>query len=138
MAEYKLTYFNGRGVGEVARTMFHLSGTAFEDDRLPINIQNFAKPEFDVLQASGAFKNNMDSVPVLTYKGVTIGQSMAINCFVARQTGFMGSSDLEAARIQNVCENCRDIGDAFRAHVAGKDGEAKEAAKATFDLKWCT
>ena len=116
--------------------MFHLSGTAFEDDRLPINIQTFARPEFDALQATGAFKNNMDSVPLLTYNGVAIGQSMAIKCFVARHTGFMGTSDVEAARIQNVCENLRDISDAFKANVAGKDGEAKEAAKASFDLKW--
>ena len=34
MPSYKLSYFKGKGRGEVARLLFVYSGTAFEDERL--------------------------------------------------------------------------------------------------------
>jgi hypothetical protein len=36
MASYELTYFDGRGLGEVSRLIFAATGTQFKDTRLPI------------------------------------------------------------------------------------------------------
>lgn len=34
MVAYKLTYFNGRGAGEVIRQILHVAGQEFEDKRI--------------------------------------------------------------------------------------------------------
>ena len=34
MTSYKLTYFNGRGGGEICRLTFSAAGLEFEDERL--------------------------------------------------------------------------------------------------------
>jgi hypothetical protein len=40
----KLTYFNLRGVVEVARYMLHMGGAEYEDFRYPFDFSNWAKP----------------------------------------------------------------------------------------------
>jgi hypothetical protein len=45
----------------------------------------------------------------MTHQGVTFGQSWTIHRYVASQTGFLGTSALEAARIDNVVENIREL-----------------------------
>ena len=37
MAEYKLTYFNTKGLAEPARYMFAIAGVKYEDDRIPVD-----------------------------------------------------------------------------------------------------
>ena len=38
MPQYKLTYFNARGRGEVARILFAVTGQEYEDKRLEMNM----------------------------------------------------------------------------------------------------
>jgi hypothetical protein len=45
MTQYKLHYFNFRGLGELARLIFHYAGVAFEDVR-------FERSEWPQLKAS--------------------------------------------------------------------------------------
>jgi glutathione S-transferase len=108
----------------------------FEDDRLPLDVATFAHPEFDAMQANGEFVCNMNSVPILTYNGVKLGQSKAINRFVGRKLGFMGSNDVEAAQIDAIADHVVEIMDGINAAIRDKKDEALAAAKESFDLKW--
>ncbi len=113
--------------------MFSLAGQAYEDTRLSIDFATYAKPEFDALQKTGAFDVNMGGVPVLVFNGVSIGQSKSIERFVASKLGFMGANAVEAARIDNVCENVRDINDAYNSATAKKKDAELDQAK----VCWC-
>ena len=66
---YVLKYFDGRGVIENVRVMFNIAGQSFEDIRYPIDMETFAKPEFDADKAKGDFALNMDRLPLLSYNG---------------------------------------------------------------------
>ena len=68
---YTLTYFNGRGLGEIIRFLFVIAKVPYEDNRLTGETWTAGK-------AAGDFALNMDRVPILTYNGHKIGQSRAI------------------------------------------------------------
>ena len=75
---------------------------------------------------------NMDRLPLFVYDGVTIGQSKTIERFVAKKTGFMGTSDIDEALIDMITEHVRDIKQKYNDSKAGKSGEDLAAAKAAF------
>lgn len=84
---------------------------------------------------NGSYIANLNRVPVLTVDGsFTIGQSKAIERFVAKQFNLMGDSDLEEAAIDAFCEHIRDIKDAnARARTAaGSDDEERKKASEDF------
>ena len=54
MSSYKLTYFNGRGRGEIARMLFAAAGKEFEDVRIEF-------PDWPKLKSSKYNNNNNDS-----------------------------------------------------------------------------
>jgi glutathione S-transferase len=64
-------------------------------------------------------------VPILEVDGVTIFQSRAIENFLSRKFGFHGSNDIEAAQIEGIVEQIRDIRMATRENFNG--GDAKKA-----------
>jgi glutathione S-transferase len=119
-------YFELRGLGETSRLLLTIGGIAFEDVRYPIDIaNNFAHPEFDQLQAQGAFP--FYTVPVLEVGDVKISQSKAIERYLARETGLLGQSSLEAAQIEQLCEQWVDCVTAFSAVRWSQDAEKKAA-----------
>ena len=128
----KFTYFNARGLGETVRYLFELAETRYEDDRIeftfatPGDFSTISRPAFDELKQCGALVASMNKLPMLTVEGVSIGQSKAIERYVAKRFGFMGSTDLEGAQIDAICEHIRDM----------KDGYKKAKAAATLDEWW--
>ncbi|WAR26385.1 SCRY1-like protein, partial [Mya arenaria] len=75
MPSYKLTYFNGRGRGEISRLLFAAAGKAFEDNR--IEFANWGGLKKDTPQGT---------LPVLEIDGKRkISQSLAIARFLARE-----------------------------------------------------
>ena len=151
-AEYKLTYFNARGRGEITRLMFLISGTPFEDDRVPIDFHfgrdncvteagkhagwEMIRPEFEAALAAGEYATGMGQLPILTVTAAAcgarqIGQSMAIERYVARETGFLPIDPVEAAQVDQVAETARDI--KVRLQAAKRGGN--EANKAKFFAK---
>ena len=68
---------------------------------------------------------------MLEVDGQMIGESKAIERFVARLGGLMGANEVEAAQIDAMAEHVRDINTAYQKIRAMKD-EEKEAAMA----KW--
>jgi len=136
MPAITLNYFDARGVVEVTRFMLSAAGVEYTDNRYPMtfgvpgDFSTISRPEFDAAKAAGELDLNLGRVPVLVVDGVQIGQSKAIERYVAKQFGMMGSTDIEAALIDCLTCHIIDIKDAYNKakNAAGSDPEAKEAA----------
>ena len=62
---------------------------------------------------AGEFEAALGKVPILYVDGVALPQSKAMERYVAKQVGLMGSTPMEEAQIDAICEHQRDIRDAF-------------------------
>jgi len=115
MADFKLTYFNVRGRAELVRLIFEKSGIQYEDERL----------------TSDEWKNRKEStplgqLPVLTYKGTKIVQSLTMARFVAKKGGLAGSDEMEEVYCDMfVCSLWLDILDKLVPIFFEKDEEKK-------------
>ncbi|XP_063433553.1 glutathione S-transferase 1-like [Mytilus trossulus] len=98
MPSYKLSYFKGKGRGELARLMFAAAGKEFEDERLAGEEWLAFKP-----------KTPYGQVPVLTVDGKMINQSGAIVRFLARELGLYGKDNMENTRCDVILETINDI-----------------------------
>merc|ERR1712228_836862 len=111
MPTYKLIYFNGRGAAERTRIMFAIKKVEYEDFRYEVTFANpgdpttAERPEFERDKAAGKFTANLGELPILEVDGVQIGQSKAIERYVAKAIGMMGSTALEEAQIDAICEH---------------------------------
>lgn len=117
----KLIYFDGRGRGERIRYLYAVAGAEFEDYRYPTTYgvpgdrSTRQRPEFDAAKASGEHDINMGKLPILQVDDLKIPQSKAIERYVAKKYGMMGSTEEEYAFIDGICEHARDIGEGQRA-----------------------
>jgi prostaglandin-H2 D-isomerase / glutathione transferase len=115
----KLTYFNVRGLAETSRFLLALGGEEYEDFRYPLDVIDMSKhemkkDEFDKDKADGKLVTSLNKVPFLEVDGVTIPQSKSMERFLARRYNMMGSSDVEAAQIDAICESVRDFKDMYQ------------------------
>jgi prostaglandin-H2 D-isomerase / glutathione transferase len=110
----KLTYFNVRGLAETSRFLLALGGEEYEDFRYPLDVIDMKKDEFDKDKADGKLVTSLNKVPFLEVDGVTIPQSKSMERFLARRYNMMGSSDVEAAQIDAICESVRDFKDMYQ------------------------
>ena len=112
--QYKLTYFNTRALAETSRYLFALAHQEYEDSRLPSTPPGTTnRPAFDAIAESLPF----GQLPVLQVggdSGTVIAQSKAIERFLARRFGFMGSSDVESALVESIGEAIVDCRNAYR------------------------
>lgn len=131
----KLKYFDLRGAAEPARLLLAFGDEEYDDMRFEITPGTFDSPSFKAAKESGELQMNLNRAPVLvTSDGITIGQSKAIERFIARRLGLMGSSPIEEALVDCVAEHCRDVKDAqmrkgFSAFTKNKSDEEKATAK---------
>eukprot|EP00435_Cladocopium_sp_Y103_P074145 s58_g47.t1 len=148
MPSYKLTYFDIRGLAENARIIFAAAKQPYEDVRLtlafgtPGDFSTIQRPEFDKMKAEGLLDVSMGKVSRMVrgtakllgsrLERLRIGQSKAIERFLASQLGMMGSSPAEAAQVDQLGETVRDIKDAYQKVRGIKD----EAEKKTAMEKW--
>lgn len=114
MTNFKLCYFNGKGLAETSRLLFAVSGVEYTDFRYPIEIldlktYNFVRDEFEKDKKDGVLLNSLNKVPFLEVDGKVICQSKAIERYLARQFNLMGNDDLESAKIDSICECVRDF-----------------------------
>jgi len=117
-AKLSLAYWGGRGLGEISRQMMTVSGTDFTDDRRP------GPTAGDNVEA------NLGRLPVLSIPQPDgsveyIGQSSAVNYYVAKHCGMMGTNDVEAAKIMMLCAHVADMKTAF-TNVWPYGGETPE------------
>merc|ERR1719171_3085907 len=115
----KLTYFDIRGLAEIARFMFAHSGTAYTDERFsltfgtPGDFSTIKRPEFDEAKEKGELDVALGKVPILEVDGVKIGQSKAIERFVARKLGLMGDNEIQDFQIDSLSCHIQDIKEAY-------------------------
>lgn len=127
----QLLYFDARGAAELVRVLLNVGKIPFEDTRFSIiqNAGKFETPDFTKAKESGALKANMDRVPLMILdNGVNLGQSKAMERYVARECGMMGTTALETAVIDCVAEHVRDIKDKW-GKVRNIGGMAPNAEK---------
>ncbi len=133
-ANLELKYFDGRGVAETARVILALAEAEYTDTRFRFTPGSIVSPEFEKAKESGDLDANLGRAPLLVVDGAQIGQSKAIERFLANKFGFMGNSDIEAAQIDCIAEHCRDIKDAqakkgFSMFTRDKTDEEKAESK---------
>eukprot|EP00930_Biecheleria_cincta_P048690 TRINITY_DN3396_c0_g1_i5.p1 TRINITY_DN3396_c0_g1~~TRINITY_DN3396_c0_g1_i5.p1 ORF type:complete len:229 (-),score=67.12 TRINITY_DN3396_c0_g1_i5:273-959(-) len=129
----KLSYFDIRGLAEVTRLLFAAAKADYEDCRYnlsfgtPGDFSTIQREQFDAAKATGEFDAALGKVPILEVDGIKVGQSKAIERYVSKQLGLMGSNDIEAFQIDSLALHIADVKDAYKAaKEAGKDD--KEAA----------
>ena len=69
---------------------------------------------------------SLNKLPYLEVDGVTFPQSKAIERFLARRFNMMGENELDAARIDSICECVRDFKDMYQKVRALSDEEKAE------------
>lgn len=92
----RLVYFDAKGVVEMTRIMLKIGNLDFEDTRFSIKVKEgggFETPEFAMAKVSGDLKANMDRAPVLQVGDMNIGQSKAIERYVAKRCNMMGANE---------------------------------------------
>jgi len=121
-ADIKLVYFDFRGRGEFLRLMLEASGTQYDEERIQFT-------DWPTKKAAAPF----GTVPYMTYKGTTVGQTIACAELLARELGFMGKSNTDAARILEVIGLWEDqLVGGYAKHKFAKTPEDK----ATFRKKF--
>jgi len=121
---YTLHYFNGRGLAEGIRFIFHATNTPFTDRR-------YTSEEWQRVKASQPF----NKIPVLEFQHdgtVTfLPQSRCIERFLARKHNLYGKNEIHAAFIDAMGEQILDLRRTYTTRDAEikalSDGPAKEA-----------
>ena len=116
----KLVYFNGRGLAETSRMVLAIGGEEYGDVRYPLKIIDWSKhqmekEEFEKDKADGKLVRSLNKLPYLEVDGVVVPQSKSIERFLAKKYNLMGTSDIEALRIDSLCECVRDFKDAYQS-----------------------
>lgn len=132
----QLKYFDIRGVAETSRVLLAFGQEDYDDVRYKIDPAKFESTEFLEAKSNGDLRLNLNRAPVLvTPDGKTIGQSKAIERYLARRFELMGESPEDEAIIDCIAEHCRDVKDAarvkgFSSFAKGKTDEEKSRARA--------
>ena len=113
----KLTYFNLRGRGEPCRVLLAYGGIKWEDERIP--------PPWDPATHWPAVKPKtpFGQLPLLTWEGETISQSMACSRFLAKKVGLAGRTDLEQAQADEIVDVVQDLINTMASLYFAKDEE---------------
>ncbi|VDN05715.1 unnamed protein product [Thelazia callipaeda] len=112
---YKLTYFNVRGRAEVIRLLFALANVSYDDNRITRQEWTSLKPKMPYGQ-----------VPVLEENGKLLAQSHAIERYLARNFGFMGSNAWEAAKIEELMIGTEGLWEKLLKWAHGSNETEKE------------
>jgi len=122
MTQIKLTYFNLRARAEPARLLLAYAGVKYQDIRIPA--------PWDNPSPWAKMKPNTPygQVPLLTWDGEEIAQSMAITRFLAAEFNLKGRNNLESAQIDEIVDTIEDaINVTIKTHF--EEDAAKKAEK---------
>jgi glutathione S-transferase len=115
MPTVKLTYFDLRARAEPCRLLLAYAGTQYEDERLAAPWDDMApwialKP-----------KTPWGQVPLLSWDGEVIAQSMACARFLAREFGLAGRTSMEMAQVDEIIDVIQDLLNAWYSLYHAKD-----------------
>lgn len=142
----ELRYWNGRGLAETGRLMLAIAGKfpgkGYIDKRVTTDpMESYGEGvEFVAPYASvaGTLDSNLGRLPILGVGNENIGQSAAIDFYLATTLGFLGDSALQGAQIMCVVENVRECMRAFRQVLPYGKEPTEEALTAWFDTNEAT
>jgi len=122
MAQYKLTYYDLKGRGEIIRLIFTVADVDFEDVRV--------SPE----EWKNELKTNspFGQCPTLEFDGHVMCQSISIARFLANRFGLAGKSDLEKARADIVVDCVMDVTVPIVNIIHAQTEERREELKKKF------
>ena len=135
----KLVYFNARGLAETSRLLLSANKVDYEDVRYPLKIidwttHNMVKEEFEDDKKNNKLLSSLNKVPFLVLdSGDVLPQSKSIERYLAYEYNMMGSSSVEAAKIDSICEYVRDFKDAYQTVRKLPDTEKEEGMKQWFN-----
>lgn len=109
-----LKYWNARGLMDVPRMMLALNGKPPGDGYTDMRFaRDEAVPGIAELWTDNAVQQtltmNLGRMPLMEVGGEAIGQSAAINHYLATEFGMMGGSALEGAKIINIVEHVKEM-----------------------------
>ena len=121
MPEIKLTYFNLRARAEPCRLLLAYSGTQYEDERLT--------PPWDDMAPWTALKPKTPwgQIPMLSWDGEVIAQSMACARFLAREFGLAGRNSMEMAQVDEIIDVIQDLLNSWYSLYHAKDTAGQQA-----------
>jgi glutathione S-transferase len=132
MTQYKLLYFDGKGLAETSRMLFKIANVDFEDFRYPLEIIdlatfNMVRDEFDKDKKEGKLTLSMNKLPALEIVKsniiTTLFQSRAIERYLASEFDLMGKTPLEKVMIDALCETIRDLKSDYQAFRKAENKE---------------
>merc|ERR1711892_503473 len=112
MAEIKLTYFNAKGRAEVSRLILAYGGAKYVDERL-------SGEQFGAKKSSLRY----GQIPMLTFDGEPIYQSLTIARFLAAEFNLVGRNNVEAAQANEIVDCVADLVTARYKVVFGPEAE---------------
>lgn len=115
MPEYKLTYFNGRGMGELIRWIFLYGNIPFTQERVELS----EWPERKKATLGG-------KLPTLEVDGELLLQSSAIGRYLATKTGLVPQCPWRAAQCDALVDTFKDVLFAIFDIVSPKDQTEEE------------
>jgi len=115
MPGYTLTYFDGRGRGEIIRLLLAYQGVEFTDKRIK-------REDWPALKPSTPF----GQIPMLEIDGVKLCQSNACARYLARKFNLAGKTELDQARADMLIDCYDDATKPIMSFFMEKD-EAKKA-----------
>jgi len=121
------SFSGAEGLAEVSRLLFAAAQTEFEDKRFPIEFKDGkpVRPEWDAAK-SDRKQFPFAAIPTLEIDGVVLAQSRAIENFLSKKFGFYGKGPVEAAHIEAIVEQFKDIASSWRDHKSKGDEEIKK------------
>ncbi|EFA83984.1 hypothetical protein PPL_03057 [Heterostelium album PN500] len=113
-----LYYFDAKGRAEYARLLLAFAGVDYTDSRFP----------YPGIPAEVAAKTTFGQVPHYTDGDIELSQSLAIELYLARKHGLLGSNAVDEAKIISYALSTGDI---FQAFLMAQQGgpEAMEKYK---------
>jgi len=121
MPSYKLTYFDGRGRGEIIRLLFAYQGVDYTDERIK-------REDWPAHKASAPF----GQLPMLEVDGVKLCQSNSCARYLARKFNLAGKTELDQARADMLVDCYDDATKPILTFFMEKDETKKAEAKKKF------